>query len=400
MKIGKLIKDVVLNIGAVVLGTVILQLLILPVAENKMGEEAFGTMLAVVSFIHLTAGSFAKALNNVRLLRSKKEGKTGIYNVLTIIFMAFSCALVLAYCLANGISLSAVDIIALCALAVMILLADYYAVYYRIKLNYTMVVLSSVLSSAGYFLGLLIFNFSGVWHFIYLMAYLASTVLAVIYGRPHLEGLTFKSEDREVVGSTGLLVVSNFLGRISTYADKILMLFIIDGAAVTVYYTASLLGKCLSMVISPMNNVILSHLCSSKNKRNQFWYTLLLGGVSCLVFYIVATLLERPFLMLLYPDTVDEAMKYIYLTNLAAVLMTLVSMLEPFVLRNCKLVVQLIINGGVSAVYCIFTITFGLIGGLTGFCIACVISYVVKLIIVIVAYKSKRLTLEESEECQ
>ena len=75
MKIGKLIKDVVLNIGAVVLGTVILQLLILPVAENKMGEEAFGVMLAVVSFIHLTAGSFAKALNNVRLLRSKREGK-------------------------------------------------------------------------------------------------------------------------------------------------------------------------------------------------------------------------------------------------------------------------------------------------------------------------------------
>ena len=399
MKLGiskKLIKDVGLNIGAVVFSTAILQLIILPLAEKKMGEEQFGAMITVVAFIQLVAGSFANALNNVRLIRNNKEGKTGIYNLLTIIFSVVSCVMVVGYCIINSISLSFADIIALIVLSIVVLLADYYSVYYRLKLNYTMVLISSVLSSVGYFVGLLIFNFSGVWHFIYLMAYLASTILAAIYGKPHLEGLTAKAEDKEVVTSTGMLVLAKFLGRISTYADKIIMLPILGGAAVTVYYQASLLGKCLSMVISPLNNVILSHLCSSNKKKNQFWYTLIFGGACCFSFYIVATLLERPFLMILYPDAVDEAMKYIYLTNLAAVLMTLVSMLEPFVLKNCKLVVQLIINGGVSAVYCISTLTLGMIGGLMGFCVACVLSYIVKLIIVIVVYKSRRLNLEES----
>ena len=89
-------------------------------------------------------------------------------------------------------------------------------------------------------------------------------------------------------------------------------------------------------------------------------------------------------------------MKKTKLFAVVLVLMTLVSMLEPFVLKNCKLVVQLIINGGVSAVYCISTLTLGMIGGLMGFCVACVLSYIVKLIIVIVVYKSRRLNLEES----
>lgn len=67
-----------------------------------------------------------------------------------------------------------------------------------------------------------------------------------------------------LTNKTGSFMISYVLGSGMTYFDRIYLYPILGGAAVSTYHVSTLMGKFLSMLIAPMNMVILSYAAKIK----------------------------------------------------------------------------------------------------------------------------------------
>ena len=162
---------------------------------------------------------------------------------------------------------------------------------------------------------------------------------------------------------------------------------ILGGATVSVYYAATLFGKVVSMVITPVSSVILSYLSKSRKKNDDtFKLAFISSSVVCVIGYFICVAICRPVLTLIYPKYVDAAMKYILVTTGTVVLTALVSIVNPFVLKYFDMKWQVAINGCYVVVYVALSLGLLKINGLMGFCIGSLIATAIKLLFMLIIY--------------
>ena len=158
-------------------------------------------------------------------------------------------------------------------------------------------------------------------------------------------------------------------------------------------------GKVVSLMITPVNSVVLTYLAKAKKKTDSMLKSALLVGIAvCAVGYIVCVLISRPVLSILYPQYVDSAMNYIYLTTGTTVLYALISIVDPFIMKFFDMKWQIAINGGTVIVYLGLGISLLIPLGLMGFCIGALLTNVIKLLFMIfIYYRCKELDLVKAE---
>ena len=169
------------------------------------------------------------------------------------------------------------------------------------------------------------------------------------------------------------------------YADRLILYPLMGGKTVAIYYAATIIGKIIAIAITPINSVILSYLARiNKLSRNMFLKAILLGFGVAIVGYILCLLISHDVIAFLYPQWGDAAMYYVPLTTVTAMISLLCGFFNPFSLKLCSRVWQLVINGIGCIVY--FTTSLGLLElcGLTGFCIGTIVGYSVRLLLMII----------------
>ena len=138
-------------------------------------------------------------------------------------------------------------------------------------------------------------------------------------------------------------------------------------------------------VLEPITNVILSYLSKEKRVSRSVWgLTITVGGGFCVLMYLFCLLVSRFVLTILYPQFVDEAMKLIPISTLSLCISSFVNIIHPLALKTIKTNRQIIISGGGLACYVILALTMYRPYGLMGCCIAMLISYMVKLSLILI----------------
>ena len=114
----------------------------------------------------------------------------------------------------------------------------------------------------------------------------------------------------------------------------------------------------------------LSYLVTIKKlKKNVFRLSLLGGSIVCMMGYFICVAISRPVLEILFPQWVDEAMRYVPMTTLGVSIYALCIVLTPFVLKCCSIYWQIIINGAGLIVFVSLSYFLSKVYGLMGFCI-------------------------------
>lgn len=394
MKKKKIILDMLLNIIAVCIPTVVLQLMILPSLAKYMDGDEYGLLVTILAVLNVLPSTIGNMMNNVRILYEEKYkaiGKNGDFQILLIITQIINilimCSLSVYYLGTRKLILN----ILLVILSVFWLGREYYIVTFRIKLNYIDIVLNNIILVIGYFIGYILFLVNGYWQQIYILGFAFSYIHIVIRSRiiqePIIKTPFFKSVTKDLI----LITIATILARAINYADKILLYPILGGATVSVYYVATIFSKVVSLAITPINSVALSYLSKVRKKSDSlFKWTLIMGIILCVIGYVSSLLLSRPVLGFLYPTYVDQAMQYIYITSATVVISVLTSMLNPFILRFFEMKWQICINAITVCFYIISSLMLVKPFGLYGFCYGSLLTNVIKLFVTIsVFYKCK-----------
>lgn len=385
----RIVADVALNIVATAIPIVALNIIVLPLLAAVINSEVYGLALSLISLLSLCPDSFGNVLNNVRLLHN--EDGNGLlpqpnYSVLTLILSAIGAIVVLVVAIVYEQAFTPTCII-LAFVAMLMVIRGYLVVAYRLKLDFKAILLNNVFLTLGYFAGLGLFYIFGNWAMIYLCGQVVSLIYVICTTSIWRDPLRVTTAMKGLLSEVWLLLLSGILGRLTTYADRIVLFPLIGGHLVSIYYVSTLFGKMLAMLVGPLNSVVLSYLSRMRNKPDRiFWLTFASAVIVCVVAYFLTLLVSRPILSLLYPQFVDEAMRYVWLVTISAYIATLSKIINPFVMKFFPLRWQPLLSGGFSVVYIAVSLLLLAAFGLWGFCAGVLIADIAKLIALLLIY--------------
>ena len=336
----KIVVDMCLNIIAVTIPVAVLQLIVYPITAKSIGGDSYGLMITIYSVWIMISNSLGNVLNNIRLLYENaylKQNIKGDFNILLgrwgLINSIIICGIIIFYC--KG--LYAEHIILGIIISLLIITKDYTEVGFRLNLNYKAIVVNNALQGIGFLIGTYITMKTGIWEFIFLIGYLLGCAFCVIKTRLLKEPFVKTGLFSKVNGDVNRLVIATIISNMMNYADKLVLYPIIGGYAVSVYYTATILGKIIGMLTGPINSVILSYISKWQgNKKRILNKVLIIGFLLCLVGYVITLIVAKPIIGLLFPQWVEEVMHYIPVTTINVLLLALISIVSPFVLKFCK----------------------------------------------------------------
>lgn len=372
MKKKKLAGDMVYSISALLVMNGILQLVIYPLLNQFMGEAAFGNVLYILGIVSIIAPSVGLSANNTRLLAQKQcDTENSDY-----IIYVFSTSIVLGLFVLFFWGKSIDFPILFLMLLVFTSFRFYSDVNFRLNLNYKGYFIYYVILSAGYVIGLSLFQITPNWYLAMLLGEAAAVWYVVWKGNVYRHLKMVSPNMKSLYYKSGRLGISYLLYNAGVNFDKIILKNFADSSAVTQFYVVSLIGKTIAMVIIPLNSVIISYLAKdgTKVKRKQFVkFSIVLIGAG--IFLLLGCAVATPiFIKLLYPQMYESTKKLILPASLAQIFCILSSVVTGVILTICSEKWQLIVQGLYAAVFLTAGVFLTLQFGIWGFTAASVLA--------------------------
>lgn len=396
--------DMGLNIIATAIPIVVLQLIIFPLVSKIIPSNSYGFLLTILSLMNMCPGTIASVINNIRLLRNSEYEKKNLFGDFNGILYASIIVNVIIVCgsvilLNNEIIVT--DAILIIIVSILWILQNYYIVEFRIKINYKAILVNNIFMGIGYIVGYAVFLVTLRWIWIYVIGQLLGLLHILLTSKLKFwkEPLKITKLFRSTLIDYGEYMIATFLGRCTTFADRLLLFPIMGGTVVSIYYAATVFGKVVTMAISPITGVVLSYLATEKGKPKKVFNQMLvivsiLGGCG----YVFAIIISKPVLTILYPQFVDEAMNYIFITTATLVLSVISSIINPFILRFFAMKYQIYINAVSMIIYVALSLILLIKWGLMGFCIGALIANIVKTIFMLAIFYRKNQVKSERKE--
>ena len=192
-----------------------------------------------------------------------------------------------------------------------------------------------------------LFPFTHSWKLTILIGEMAAVFYVVIRGTLFRAPLFQKTEFFNIhMRSMLFMSATQLIAALMLNADRILLKVFAGGTAVTVFYVATLIGKILSLVTTPLNSVLIGHLTKSDRKMSGARYgALCLAGIlaGC-VLSVLCVGISYLFVKLMYPNVFALARPYFWLGNASQVLYFVSNTLTVVLLRYADEKYQLYIN--------------------------------------------------------
>lgn len=371
-KVKMFCKDSIWSIAALVLMNIVSQFVVYPIWAQRYGSEVYGNIVYAMSLINIFAVSVGVSTNYARMSESStRKTVNGDYNRLLCaagIISGIFCFLMLYY---GNMQMSKSDAI-LAGILCLLTLWRYYAdVEYRMKLNYKGYFLYYLIISSGYLLGILLFLATDRWPLALMPGEFFGLFLvwkrgSIWKGKPFLPGKNVRENTKTAV----LLILTNLISNIIFNGDRILLQNLLGGVAVTVYYLASLMGKTMSLITTPLNSVIIGYISKYQGKFTKKMISWLFAGSVILILAgtIVGVVASYILIAVLYPKNYEMVRDYFFVGNLTQVFYFVTNIITTILLRIAKADCQLKINICYAVFFIFLCIPGAILNGIDGFC--------------------------------
>lgn len=384
-KIKGITGDLLYSILGLVTMNGVIQLVLYPQLNRYMGEERFGTVLTLISIVAIMGSTFGTGANYSRMVTNKKgTDSNGDYN-LFLLMIAGLCAIVSAIGLIWLSDFTPVLFAGYFILMVMTVLRYYADVEFRLNLNYKRFFIFYLLISVGYVIGVLIYPLTDSW----VLAMILGEGLAVgfvavtggIFKRP-----LFAKSDYFGRNMKSIMIMSgtDLIGALVLNSDRILLQSFAGGVAVTVFYAATLIGKMVSLISTPLNGVIIGHLNRYEGGLNYKTFGKICGASVILgaALDVVCVGVSYVFVKMMYPDIFEQVVPYLWLANAGQIFYFISNTLTVILLRFTDEKYQLYINVIYLVVFLALAIPMTYQWQLMGMAVALLIINLAKILVI------------------
>ena len=382
------IKDLSMSITAIAVMNIVIQFVMYPFLERNLGVEKYGVTLSVISVIAILAGTLGTSANYSRMVTSMHEDihyTNGDYNIILLVLSALCGVGSIFYLKYLGI---ATPITSVLIVILMILTAfRYYSdVQYKMSGNFFRYMLFYISVAVGYIIGILVYRLYGEWMLALIVGELTSFIFAIFSGTIYRKDILRPSKDfMPVCQSMGFLLLSTLIENLTLNADRLVLMVFAGGGAVTVYYVASLLGKVIAMLSTPINSLIISNLLKYKGGLTKKMWTVATLGVSALgLCAFIGCTIVSPLLNLLYPDLKGEVERYIAPSIIGQIFYFISGILLVILLKFRGEKNQFLFNLAYVIEFFAIVILGTYLGGLDGFVYSALAANAIRFIAVII----------------
>lgn len=384
----KIFFDFILNFVASFLSTAVIQLIVYPFLSRIMPEEEYGVLLTVMGISNAIITSFGISLNNVRLMENSDYERKGICgDFIPILFILATIGFVLNFCYTIVFhSYSFIAGILLALFSSFGIIRSYGSVIYRIILDYKKNLYFCLIVAIGNIGGLgilIIFNSIKLWPIVFILGEVFGIIYLLLSSKILLEKNKITSLFGKTLKNELILLVTSIVANLLTYFDRILILPLLGGEAVTNYSVASFLGKSLGVLMIPISSVLLSYYSQKEYIMSikKFWRSNSIVLILGMLFFGICVVLGKQVTGIFYPTVINAAIPYLILANLAAIINIIGNMTLPAVLKFAPMYWQIVIQFIYSITYICLGIAYANKSGLYGFSIAAVVAGIVKIVL-------------------
>ena len=399
--VKRLLSDSAWSIAGLVLMNITAQFVVYPVWNRELGNEQYGRILYLIAGMNILAISMGVACNYARM-KASAEGKTEnrAYSRLLLITTCSLipwCVLVMLFAGKGGMSPVETGLLAVLGIAVM---WRYYAdVEYRLSLNYRAFFCYYLAISAGYGAGIGLFLWTKLWPLALLPGELAGIILVYCRGTV-LKRIPEENResDKAVVRMVMTLFATEVISNLILNGDRVLLNLMVNATAVTVYYQASLMGKTMALITTPLNSVLIGYL--SRYKGGLTRQIMNRMTLACAAAVPAATLIctagSHLLIRLLYPQNYELVSPYFIMANVAQVAFFVSAVAATVLLRFCRTGYQLYINLVYAGLFIALCIPGVLLWEVRGLCVGMMAAGLLKLCYVLfLGYKSIKSSLRK-----
>lgn len=350
---SEFLQSVFLSVVGLCVYNLAIQVFVYPTLDRVLGHESYGRMLTAISVISVAAVSVGVGVNYERMaLHARVESANGDYNFALLVGAVFCGGAGVLAGRFVGMT-GAVSYILLALMSVSMMLRYYSDVDFRLDVNYRKLLVFYLVLSAGYIVGTLLFAKPDCWQAVFITAELLSVLFVVLFGKIYRKPLVCSENRKKVFHSSARLVASQVFANGILNCDRMLIGGLMNGTAVTVFYTASLLGKSVALLTGPFNGVIIGFLAKSNRPITRRFFMLCVGGACAVSVLMFAVLIPvTPFVIrLLYPSVADSAAPYYLWANAGQIVYFISNLLLVIALRFLSERFQLFVNLGYTVLY-------------------------------------------------
>ncbi|MBF7017997.1 polysaccharide biosynthesis protein [Staphylococcus durrellii] len=360
-----------------------LQLIVYPFINHIVGNQVFGEILTVYTILTIASVVLGNTLNNIRLINVKHFAPEFYYKkflsilVMSLVLESFILILIFEFAFHSSIG----ELFWLIILNILMCLRIYLNAFFRMTLKYNQILWIAIVQIISMMLGLGVFKFINQW----LVVFIISELFAVVYTLFLLRHLTKGSESepkKNILKDYVMLFSTNGLNNLNLYLDRLILLPIIGGTAVTISFLATFIGKMLATFLYPINNVILSYISiyESNNIKKQYLTTNIYSFISVILVMIICYPLTIFVVLLFYHIDTASYSKFIIIGNLGVLFNAISIMIQTLNTKHSSITRQANFITLHTVAYIVVTIMVTTAFGLEGFFWATLIANVIKYI--------------------
>ncbi|MBQ1376678.1 MAG: hypothetical protein IIY77_01790 [Lachnospiraceae bacterium] len=371
-KIKDFLSDLFFSASGLVFMNAVISFLIYPMIRKLEGSAFQGRVLFFVSLANLAAGAFGSGANygRMKIYAEERRSENGDSNWFLLFTAAVSLVLTLIAVLVKKDTADTVFPV-LALLVFLTSLRMYADVEFRLSLKYKRFSLYYAIIGAGYLAGYGIWRLTGFWPLIFLLGEAAGLLYVALTGSVFRRPWFRRSDLFRKNFSTDLKVsASFFMSDLVGASDRFLFpVLLSNGDELTsLYYYASIMGKLMSLLSTPLNGVLNGYISKEEGRISRKTYGKVLLGM--LGLFAAVTLLavgvSYGFVRVFYPQDFDKARPLFLLANAGQVIFFVCNTLMVVVLRYTKERNQLIVNGLYILLFFVLTVPMILRYGLWG----------------------------------
>ena len=368
--------DFLINIIASTIYTFSRQIVVFPILASRLTDADYGTLLTVMGLVNVCTAIIGSTLNNIRLVQNSEYLRCGIrggdFNHLCILGSCFSIAF--SFILWSVFKYSWLTALLLTAYILVSNLYHYASSLFRIDLNFKRILIANCLVSAAYIASTFLFATVVLWPAVFLMGEGIGLVFVAKTTKFYKESFSRTPLYRQTRKKVIAFMISNLVGNLLMYADRMIIYPVLGAESVSYYSTAAFFGKSAGIVMTPIAGVLLGYYAQDDFVASKRLFTV----VNCIsllllsLFMAVCWCFAPLFTKILYPTLYLQASPYLVLANFASVVSIAGNMAQPMILRCCDTKYVLAVQILYAVVYIMFSAVLIPRYALFGFCWAAI----------------------------